>query len=425
MVRVPGGVRRTLAGALAVFLWSAAAQSGELPRRPFLGVTFDESDLGGPGLLVASVQPGSTAAIGGLRPGDRLTSVGTVDDLAAAARRGEGMDLEALRRELAGAATGSRIALRWYRGARAYRVSPPLGALPAESVPGSEVRYDSVTVDGIRQRLIISVPTAGAAALVLYLADAGCESQDFWLDAEDPVKRLVDGWAARGLATARLEKRGVGDSEGPDCAELGFVAERRGYAAGVERLVELGWQGRILLFGHGTGGALAPLVATDQVGGVMVYGTFAVPWPEHLLARLARLDPERAAALAQSGWPDLPSLDGGRVLGRSAAFHRQLAEVDPMKAWSRVWQPVLALHGDCDWTATAGDQERIARLTGGKFLSLAGLDHQFLRYASPEQCFASPGTGRFDPLVVTATATWIQALPLVPVVTDGDGRTGS
>jgi hypothetical protein len=406
---------------LLLLAGATASEPAELPRRAYLGVSFELTDSGGAGLLVSAVRPGSTAALAGLRPGDRLTSVGTIEDLTVLARRAGGDGLSALRVALSDVMAGSRIPLRWYRGGRVYRVAPPLGTLPEERVPGSRLRYDSIALDGIRQRLIVTVPDAGAAALVLYIAGIGCDSQDYWLDTDRPVKRLVDGWASRGFATARLEKRGVGDSEGADCAAQSFEIERLGYAAAVARLTALGWSDRIVLFGHGVGGVIAPLVGTDQVAGIIVYGAPAQSWDEHGTER----------PVADGGTPSmLADRKGAAGSGRSAAYHRQLASVDPQRAWSRVWQPVLAVHGDCDRTAVATDQQRIAGATGGKFLSLSGLDESFGRDAGGEPCVATPGTGLFGSGIVSATASWIQTLPLgepihaaMPGYRHGDGVT--
>lgn len=410
----------------------AAAAAADLPRRSYLGLQFDLTDTSGPGLLVTAVFPDSTAALAGMRPGDRLTSVGGVDELQA---------FDELRAELAHSPAGSRIGLRWYRGKVVRRVSPPLSPLPTESVPDSVVRYYHVTVDGVRQRLILSVPLQGAEAVVFYVQGLGCSSMDFWFDPDNPVKQLIDGWAAAGFATARVEKRGIGDSEG-DCATLDFDTERRGYAAAIAQLAELGFAERTFLFGHSLGGVMAPGLVGANVVGIMVYGTVAEPWYDYMMANFERQD--RLAGLSddeievgqklrsefQKGLlfegltpaelversPDAAALDDVQLatdelyFGRSVAFFGQLAAVDPERSWRQVWQPVLALHGEYDWVSARADHERIARWTGGKFLSLAGLDHGFLRYDSLAQSFVSRNAGEFGREIVGATVAWMRAI---------------
>ncbi len=373
-----------------------AAGIVDLPRRTYLGLRFDLSDRSGPGLLVSEVLSGSTAELVGLEPGDRLTSVG---------RLGELTTYPELREELARRPAGEPIPLRWYRGPnRVYRVSPPLGVLPLETVPGSAIRYDGVRVDGFGQRLIVSEPVSGSDVLVFYVADAGCESLDFWLPTEDPLKQLVDGWARAGFATARLEKRGVGDSEGPACSELGFAAEQRGYRAALARLGQLGYGGRIILFGHGIGGLVAPLVAGNAVAGIIAYGAPATRWRAHLEALRER--ERRLRRETGNGGSPPPAVSPPR----SAAYFQALGRVDPARAWRGVWQPVLALHGSHDWQSAASDQERIAGWTGGKFQALAGMDHDFLRHQSLQQAFLARGAGVFDPAIVKATVTWIRTV---------------
>ena len=324
------------------------------------------------------------------------------------------------------------------------RVSPPLATLPAESVPGSVVRYGAVRVDGIGQRLILSEPLGSSRGLVFYLSGLGCASHDYWYETDSTIKRLIDGWASAGFATVRLEKRGEGDSEGPQCSEFSFEDERRGYAAALTQLAERGYGGRIVLFGHSLGGVIAPLVASDAVAGVMVYGTVSESWYDYMmrnferqdrLAGLAAAEIERRQALRSEfqkgllfagetpaelikripGAQDLPDVqlaDAEHYYGRSVEFFVGLGSVDPARTWRQVWQPVLALHGEYDWVSARADHERIARLTGGRFESLPGLDHGFLRYDSLVESFNARGTGAFDPAIVDATVAWISTLSL-------------
>lgn len=414
---------------LLIILLPGLLSAADLSRRTHLGLQFDLSDREGPGLLVAQVLPESTATIAGIRPGDRLTSVGQVQVLS---------QFDELRAELARLSPGDRIPLRWYRGAnRVYRVAPPLVALPREEMPESLVAYETVTVDGISQRLILSVPLAHEPkGLVFYLSDLDCRSHDYWFETRSPIKQLLDGWAGAGFATARLEKRGEGDSEGPDCSALGFADERRGYVAALQRLAERGFEERVFLFGHGLGGIIAPLVITEAVAGVMVYGTVSQPWLDYLLDNLESQDqlaglPDAAVAerrrlrmAFQQGLlggespatlvqrlPDSRSLpdvqDGDHYLGRAVPFYAELAAVQPERAWRQVWQPVLALHGEFDWLSARADHEQIARLTGGKFQSLPGLDHDFLRYESLTESFTAQGTGRPAEDVVQASLAWL------------------
>jgi pimeloyl-ACP methyl ester carboxylesterase len=419
-----------LAGLLILLLPTIA--TADLARRTYLGLQFDLGNRDGPGLLVESVLPGSTAEAAGMRPGDRLTSVGGVQVLD---------DIDELRAELRRTTAGERIGLRWYRGSnRVMRVRPPLLTLPAEEMPGSLVRYDSVNLDGIRQRLILSEPVASeATGLVFYLSGLGCASHDYWFETDSPIKQLLDGWAAAGFATARLEKRGAGDSEGPDCSLLSFEDERRGYAAAIEHLAERGFRGRIFLFGHSLGGVIAPLVVTDAVAGVMVYGTVSKPWFDYMMENFERQD--RLAGLAEDqiaarqalrkafqqgllfagetpaeliaripdseGLPDVQLASEELYFDRSVKFFTELAALDPARAWRQVWQDVLALHGGYDWVSGRADHEEIARLTGGKFQSLPGMDHAFLGYESLEESFTARGTGHFDEEIIRATLAWM------------------
>ena len=112
--------------------------------------------------------------------------------------------------------------------------------------------------------------------------------------------------------------------------------------------------------------------------------------------------------------PELQLAEDEVFFDRSVRFYTELAGVEPARAWRQVWQPVLALHGEYDWTSARADHEQIARLTGGKFQSLPGMDQGFLSYESLSESYAARGTGEFDEEIVKATLAWMATLVTTP-----------
>ena len=87
---------------------------------------------------------------------------------------------------------------------------------------------------------------------------------------------LVRTIATRGYVTMRVEKSGVGDSEGPPCGEIGYSQELEGYGAALAALkrhpsVD---SDKVYLLGISLGGVFAPVLAGgNPVRGIIVYGT--------------------------------------------------------------------------------------------------------------------------------------------------------
>jgi dienelactone hydrolase len=183
---------------------------------------------------------------------------------------------------------------------------------------------------------------------------------------------LLHTIGSQGFVTMRVEKSGVGDSEGPSCDTIGYSEELSGYQAALKSLqsnpsVD---SRRIYLLGISLGGVFAPILGAEtKVAGISVYGTLAGPPP------------------------DYP--------GRSDRFFREFAQVDVAGAWSKVATRVQVLHGeyDVDPQTNRDAHERIARIvsdsgtTRPDFREFPGLDHCWSRHASLEASKDKCGRG--------------------------------
>jgi pimeloyl-ACP methyl ester carboxylesterase len=98
--------------------------------------------------------------------------------------------------------------------------------------------------------------------------------------------------------------------------------------------------------------------------------------------------------------------------GRSAAYHRQLDEIEPAILWSRVLAPILVVRGEHDWVVDAGDQARIAELVPElvEIVDVPGVDHVLGRHADREASLRDYGSAPFDPAVVRPMIEWIDRL---------------
>jgi pimeloyl-ACP methyl ester carboxylesterase len=367
-----------------------------LPRRPFFGIRFGPSPIAH-GLVVDAVVPGSIAAEAALVPGDRVLRIGSIaiDDEAALAKA---------IRAIGGA---SEVELTIERaGERCSRVAP-VTRWPSESIENAEVSYETLERGGVRLRLIVTSPSHDPAPAILIVQGIGAGSIDFGASPDEPLAAMIRAFSAHGLATVRIDKRGVGDSEG----EIGgFTDEledaRAALIAGADhRAVD---RERIAIFGHSVGGMIAPLLASEGIArAIAVYGTSSERWLAGLEASARRQLLLRGVAPEEVD----RRLENARSLPwylRSEAFHRELDAVDLRDAWSRVRVPVLALHGEHDWVVSREEHLDLAALVpGARFEELPGLDHLFTRHSDLAASLRAYGAGAVDPAIAQAVAEFV------------------
>lgn len=363
----------------------------ELPRRAFLGA----------GVRVDGERVVVTRALiedGPLREGDVLAAVD-----------GESItSTDLLGERLRAAARRERVTLRVERAGSILELELPVQPMPRERLAGAGVRYGHVLWRGHRVRTISTAP-AEPVATVVFLQGIYCQSVDLPLSPDAPLSRLVRAWTELGLATVRVERPGVGDSEGPPCAELDLAGEIELYEAALASLPE-----RPLLFGHSLGGVVATALAA-RAAGVIAYGAPGTSW-----TRTVREGIERQLRLRRASEPDvaarLARFDADPFEerhGRALELHRQLDALDLAEAWRRVPVPVLVLIGEHDWVTGGEAQRAIAeRARDAEVVTLDGLDHSFTRHASLDASLRDHGRGAFDARVAGETARFARALSL-------------
>jgi pimeloyl-ACP methyl ester carboxylesterase len=213
----------------------------------------------------------------------------------------------------------------------------------------------------------------------------------------------------------RVDKRGVGDSEGAPCASIDFATELADHRAALAQLaadprVD---PARIVIFGHSVGGMIAPIIG-DAARAIMVYGTSTARWIDCLVASRRRqlgLRGVTADEIDRAVRALAAELATSPPNGRSAAYHAQLAALDLEAAWARVGADVLVLRGLHDWVVGAEEQARIVEIVGarGCLADVAGADHLLTSHATIEDSLAAYGRGVFDRALVDLTVDWMRA----------------
>ncbi len=431
----------------------AAAQSpaprdadNTLPRRVWLGAGFgprtrEELALPDSQLLISEVAPGGTAAAAGVHVGDILLAINDTplknwNEIAPLLRIPKPGDngFVTVRRD----DKPLRLAVTW--------VSTPL-----ETIAGATVRYSTLDAPaGYTLRTIIAAPNRPATdtrrlPAFLYVQGLACSSIDRPTMNGLPDVELPRELAANGFLTLRVDKPGLGDSQGPPCDQITFAEELDVYRAAFDKLASLPEvdPSRVYIFGYSFGGVFAPFIAEGKnVAGIAVYGTHARTWLEYELENTRRQmtvlgeSPATASERLQhvgsfqsmlllrkmtpaeifAERPDLkfeaPLMDDTHQYGRHARFFHELQERNIAQAWQNLVAPnVLALHGEYDWVSSPEDAELIARIATnaegqGEMQSLPGLDHGMTRHDSLAESVTNFAKGEWTSIVINTLLNW-------------------
>lgn len=399
------------------------SREGALPRRGYLGFSVEArpapADLheeGAERWIVSELDEGSPAERSTLQVGDDLVTVGgqRIQSLAelraraAAVRPGEICELTVLRK-------GDPIQVR----VRAEEM--PVERLSSGDVVLREIDW---LHEGriVKLRAIWTEPKERPLATVWILPSASWISLECPFDPLDPIFQLVDFFTAHRIATLRVDRSGLGDSQGPPLERVGFDDEHAMLLAARTHFFEHA-RGVRCLFGRSLGGMWAPLLAADQaIDRIVCWGTSSRRWHEAMLEsmehqlrlrglsgdkleqelskiehlqRLIYLDgytPDEARALA----PELegvgPDYKGTLAFDRVVEFFRGFQTTDVAEAWRRVDAHVLAVHAEYDIIVNEHALREIARLPRGPshFRLMEGVDHFIHERSSLEAAVARP-----------------------------------
>jgi pimeloyl-ACP methyl ester carboxylesterase len=225
------------------------------------------------------------------------------------------------------------------------------------------------------------------------------------------LRRLIE---QSGYATVRLDKPGVGESEG-DCSKADFTEELSGYQSAFDEMLKYDFidPAKIFLVGLSNGGGTAPLVPHGhRVCGYIAASSWGRTWYEHMLDMERRRLMEEGKSPANvntsvktfvefytlylmkgmtpgqiiSQHPEWKSLwydsrDG--QYGRPAAFYQQLQTLNLGETWQKVNEHVLVIRGTADNIMSRSDSEAIARTVNevhpghARYIQIDDMTHGF------------------------------------------------
>ena len=265
----------------------------------------------------------------------------------------------------------------------------------------ANVTFGTVALpDGTLLRTIRTVPrglSAGKLAGIFIVGWLSCDSMESPSDSDGfaaLIRRLAQN---SGTVTFRVDKPGVGDSQG-NCGTTDFETELAGYKAAF-RLFSRDPNvdsKKLFIVGLSNGGGIAPLVAQDiPLRGIVSISGWGVTWYEHMLenerTRLSLshaspgeisdamrkfsvfydeyLNQEKTPGDVLRAHPSFRQIwhdeESGQY-GRPAKFYQDLQRLNLGEAWSRLDAPVLVIHGSFDWVMSRRDALAITDAVNAK-----------------------------------------------------------
>ena len=327
------------------------------------------------------------------------------------------------------------LALLVTLGTASQQVSPR-----REHFPNADVLYDWVTNSrGEKLRTFITHPksVSGKVPAIFFVGWLSCDT----MESPDPkpddgfgilLGRLID---RSGFATVRMDKPGVGESQG-DCAKADFQSEMTGWQAAFNSIWKYDFidLDRVFVVGLSNGGGFSPLAADNHpVRGYISASSWGRTWYEHML------ELERRRLIAKKKSPadvnnDVKSfaefysqyltkgMTPGEVIaqhpewknlwydaadgqyGRPAAFYQQLEALNLGEVWQRVSVPVLVIRGKADTIMSGADSEAIVQAVNqlhpgqARYLEIDGMAHDFTI------------DGKFDEQLISTILNWMNEL---------------
>ncbi|MET0527822.1 MAG: alpha/beta fold hydrolase [Microvirga sp.] len=435
---------RALLAATLMLSFHTNAESTELARRAFMGIGMaavpeavrSENKLPtGEGILIERVSPGSSAEAAGLQAKDIVLkldgeTIRTMADISAAIRKKR---------------AGDSFTLSLLRAGKPMEQKVGLIGLPHETSPDHEAIYEAVEAAGARRRTIITKPKQdGRKPAVLFVGGIGCYSMDYPFDRETPYRQLVESLSRDGFVTMRVEKSGMGDSEGEACARVNLETEVEGYVAGLKDLKTKPYVNpeKVFIIGHSIGGIVGPLVADrEPVRGIVAAETIGSTWFEYeLINRRRQLKLEGmpsakiGAQMQLKQWcmhqlliarhpraeilEKRPACAEEMKIPSSDAYLQQIAAIDLPDLWTRLKPDTLLVYGSADFLTSAEEHREVldtvnaARPGAATFVEIAGMDHSFYRMKDQKESFVArreDKEGEYNPEAGRVIGEWLKA----------------
>ncbi len=384
------------------------------------------------GTLIKDVVPGSSAQRSGISINDVLISMD-----------GENIkNTEHFLQLLKKHHGGDEVRIKFYRKSKLQTTTMTLLPRQKETSEDFNIIYSSVLSGNNHLRTIITKPKTGNIfPAVLLIGGVGCYSIDNTsLQEIRSIKMWADSLARNGFVTIRIDKTGMGDSQGIPCDECDFKTEKQGFLDGLKQLKSLPYvdQKNIFIAGFSIGGVIAPLIAQEEhVKGIIVYGTVGRNWFEYELDNSYRqqlLAGQSADSIDQfmraeyirlyeflvkkklpeqiiKEHPETKNNFFGYPM--RPEYFQQVADINIRETWMNTKAIVLILHGSSDFVSSAREHKSIEELVNhynpGKasYFEIDKSDHWSLFAETELQSFLNQQT-ELNHAPMTISIEWLK-----------------
>ncbi|WP_421765648.1 alpha/beta fold hydrolase [Ekhidna sp.] len=425
---------------LILYIFSSVLVSQELARRADFEATFIGPDNNTPGAIVQSVEPNAILSKNGVLVGDRIIQVNDRKVLSS-------LDWDHI---IYSIRANEITTLHIKRGSAWLKKQVELRPLKIESHRGLDTYYESIVNDyGIRQRTIITTPDPKQKLPAIFLVQGlSCSTIEMYSERSNNWVKMIESLVEEsGMVVMRVDKPGVGDSEG-DCGCTDFKTELNGYEVALQSLKMKDYvdSTRIIVYGASMGSALAPWLAMrHNLAGVISDGTFFKTWFEHMLEierRIRQMSGDNEATIAKKmneayiplyygmliqkktyaqvieEYPALKDFNyhsPEHMYGRPVTYYQQLQNFDLASSWEKVKVPVRILYGSNDWIMSEFDNHLIMKVLDRnnhqdhQLHIYPGLDHWNTIHESPDDSFNFK-PGKWDPQLPKLVINWAKEM---------------
>lgn len=424
-----------------ILIFSTNIFSQELSRRASFKASISWPDGNIPGVIIKEIHEGSPLLKSGIQQGDIILQIN--GELVCSPDKWSDQ-LYALRGNMP-------TNLLMKRKQKVWEVEVMLKPLAKESHENIDTYYTHFISDyGIKQRVIITKPKNANAKLpgLLLLQGLSCSSVEKYTERGSNWSRVINDIVEKtGMVVLRVEKPGVGDSEG-NCSETDFLTELNGYRKAAAMLKSLSYvdSNNVIIYGASMGSALAPLIANEfNYKAIISDGVFFKTWFEHMLEierRIRQMSGDDESTIAKKMNEVFIPLYYGMLIekksfeelvtenplfaeynyhspkhmyGRPLSYYQQLQVFDLAKAWEEIQVPVKIMRGTNDWIMSDFDNEMIIdvlKRNGHKKHELfryEGLDHWNTVHQSAKDSFEGK-TGEWQDNISGIIVRWAKEL---------------
>ncbi|MEM6843035.1 MAG: PDZ domain-containing protein [Bacteroidota bacterium] len=421
-------------------LFTVSAYSQELGRRASWQAQISYPDGGIPGAIIQSVEPDSPLEKAGMQSCDKIIRVNGI--LAK--------DAEAWTEITYSLRADTPVHILFKRRAAEKSLTVNLGGRPKEQHVGLDTYYESVLNDyGVRQRVIITKPQReGKLPAMFFIGGLSCSTLELSPNSTSNWAKVIRALVeATDMVVMRVEKVGVGDSEG-DCSQTDFLTEMEGYRAALQALKQKPYVDttQIIIYGSSMGSAIAPTLANEfNLKGVISDGTFFKTWYEHMLEierRIRQMEGDSEAEIVRKmntiyiplyhgmliekktyaevidEYPALAEYNyhaPAHMYGRPVAYYHQIQDFNLAKGWEELKAPVRIMRGTNDWIMSAYDNEMIMQVleeTGHQdheLYQFPGLDHWNTIHERPNDSYLGK-PGKWNERISGILVEWAKEL---------------